>query len=511
MARPRLSLALRICAIIGLSFCALVGLAMTQAEVQLWENKRAVMIAALVVIVVLSAITLLITRRTSSALAAMSRALDQLGRGQFDIALPGLTHRDELGEMARTIAQFKQRIEGRAREAATLENEQRHAAERIKSKALQEMAVAVEREANSAVSEVARGTSHMADNAKSMTDTALLLEQNSSSVATAAEQALTNTLTVAKASSQLAASISELAARVSTSRELTRKAVATSSEAQSTIAKLSDAADKVGAVSSLINEIAGQTNLLALNATIEAARSGEAGRGFAVVAAEVKSLAEQTAKATGEIATQIAEIQESTRASVTSIGAIGEVIRNVEEVATSIADAIETQNNVTMEISRTVAETSIAAREVATQIASVSREASEAGRRSTDIRDGSADIARKVDDLRTTLVRVIRTSTTDVDRRLSSRLAINGPATLAHDGEPIQVTVRNLALGGALIEAIPVRLSLHMKVNLSINGMISDLPGSVTRMNEHTALIQFTLNDGQSRRLTDLLSSRIAA
>jgi len=487
------------------------GVYVDDLQAQLWDSKRSVMISALVIIVVLGAITLLIARRTSAALAAMSNALNQLGAGRFDIALPGLTRSDELGDMARSIEQFKRKTEDKVHNAAALEDDQRRLAERIKGEALQEMTDAVEREASSVVDEVAHGTGLMAESAKSMTDSTLSLEQNSSSVAAAAEQALANTQMVAKASAQLAASISEISASVSASRELTRKAVAASSEAQSTIAKLSDAADKVGAVTSLISEIAGQTNLLALNATIEAARAGEAGRGFAVVAAEVKTLAEQTAKATSEISQQIAEIQTSTRASVDSIGAIGEVISNVESVSTSIADAIEAQNNMTREISRTVEETSIAAREVATQIASVSREAGEAGRRSTDIRDGSIDVARKMQELRATLVGVVRTSTSDVARRLSSRLNINRPGTLKVNGQQVPVTVRNLALGGALIEAVPVTLAVNAKVSLVVDGLIAELPGSVTRANDQSALVQFALDGEQTRQLTNILSDRKAA
>ncbi|WP_257166407.1 cache domain-containing protein [Bradyrhizobium sp. SRS-191] len=487
------------------------GVYVDDLEAQMWDSKRAVFIAAMLVMLVIGSITLIIARRMSSALAAMGGALTELGHGNFDIKLPGQNRSDELGDMARSIEQFRLKTEEKARQTAMLEDEQRQVAERIKSKALQEMAEAVEQAASQAVGEVAEGTGQMAGNAKSMTDSALTLERNSSSVAAAAEQALATTQTVAKASSQLAASISQISGQVNSSRELTRKAVAASSDAQATIAKLSEAADKVGAVTSLISEIAGQTNLLALNATIEAARAGEAGRGFAVVASEVKSLAEQTAKATSEIAQQIAEIQDSTRASVTSIGAIGEVIRNVEAVSSGIADAIQAQNSVTVEISRTVEETSAAAREVASQIAEVSREASEAGRRSTDIRDGSTTVAEKVQRLRTELVRVIRTSTADVDRRLSTRLNINRPGTLQANGEQISMSVRNLSLGGALLEQIPVRLSVNTPVMLAIAGMISDLPGTVTRVGDRTALVQFTLNPEQTARLTALISDRQAA
>ncbi|GLH78448.1 chemotaxis protein [Bradyrhizobium sp. SSBR45G] len=487
------------------------GVYVDDLEAQMWESKRGVIIVAVLVMLIIGSITLIIARRMSSALAAMSGALTELGHGNFDIKLPGQDRSDELGDMARSIEQFRLKTEEKTRQTAMLEDEQRQVAERIKSRALKEMAEAVEQAASAAVGEVAEGTGHMATNAKSMTESALTLERNSSSVAAAAEQALATTQTVAKASSQLAASISQISSQVNSSRELTRKAVAASSEAQATIAKLSEAADKVGAVTSLISEIAGQTNLLALNATIEAARAGDAGRGFAVVASEVKSLAEQTAKATSEIAQQIAEIQDSTRASVTSIGAIGEVIRNVEAVSSGIADAIQAQNSVTIEISRTVEETSAAAREVATQISEVSREASEAGRRSTDIRDGSTTVAEKVQRLRTELVRVIRTSTADVDRRLSTRLNINRPGTLQANGEQISVTVRNLSLGGALLEAVPVRLAVNTSVTLEIPGMISDLPGTVTRAGDRTALMQFTLSAEQSSRLTALISDRQAA
>lgn len=487
------------------------GVYVDDLEAQVWNSKRNVVIAALSVIGVLGTITLLIARQMSGALRAMGAALTQLGLGNFNITLPGLTRSDELGEMARSIEQFRQKIEDKARQTALLEDEQRRVAEQIKSKALREMAAAVERAASNAVGDVADSTGHMANSARSMTESAVSVEQNSSNVAAAAEQALANTQTVSKASSELAASIAQISSQVTSSRELTRKAVSASGEAQSTIAKLSEAADKVGAVTNLINEIAGQTNLLALNATIEAARAGEAGRGFAVVASEVKSLAEQTAKATSEIAQQIAEIQESTSASVAAIGLIGEVIRNVETVSSGIADAIDAQNAVTTEISRTVAETSVAAREVASQIASVSREAAEAGRRSTEIRDGSADIANKMQQLQADLVRVIRTSTSDVDRRLTTRLNIDGPATLHVNGKTVPVKVRNIALGGALLEQIPHQLAVDTPVGLTVNGLTSELPGTVTRVSDHTAVVQFSLDEEQNRQLTDIISERKAA
>jgi methyl-accepting chemotaxis protein len=487
------------------------GVYIDDLQAQLWDSISKVIIAALIVVGLLGTVTLIIARTMSSALVAMTSAVTKLGEGNFGIELPGLGRGDELGDMARSIEQFKVKAAEKARNEANLEEERRQITEKAKGKALQEMAETVERETNLAVGEVANGTERMAKNAVSMTDSALLLGKNSNSVAAAAEEALANAQTVANASSQLSASISEIASQVKSSRALTLEAVTASTRAQTTIAKLSEAAGRVGAVTNLISEIASQTNLLALNATIEAARAGQAGRGFAVVAAEVKSLAEQTGKATSEIAQQITEIQEATQASVASIVGIGEVIRNVEQVSSTIAHAIDEQSSVTLEIARTVEETSLAAREVASQIVSVSNEAVETGRRASEIRDGSAEIANKVDALRATLVRVIRTSTSDVDRRSSSRINIRRPATLKLQGKSASVMVRELSLGGAIIEEAYPEVAVNTPLTLVIDGIPTELKGSLARKDDGTTLVKFDLSEEARKFVSELVSGRRAA
>jgi methyl-accepting chemotaxis protein len=487
------------------------GVYIDDLQTQLWESARNVFGAALVVILFLGTVTLLIARRMSTALVAMTTAVTKLGEGDFGVELPGLDRGDELGDMARSIEQFKVRAADKAQNESDLEEQRRKIAEAAKGEALQEMAETVERETNTAVGEVANGTGRMAANALSMSESALLLGKNSSSVAAAAEEALANAQTVAKASSQLSASIADIANQVRSSQALTLEAVTASSQAQATIAKLSEAASKVGAVTNLISEIASQTNLLALNATIEAARAGQAGRGFAVVAAEVKSLAEQTAKATNEIGQQITEIQDATRASVASIEGIGAVIRNVESVSSMIAKAIDEQNIVTVEISRTVEETALAAREVASQIITVSNEATETGRRAAEIRDGSTEIAGKVDLLRATLVRVIRTSTTDVDRRNSSRLEILRPAKLQVQGKSYRVSVRNLSLGGAMIDGLEQNVPVDTPITLGVDGIAVELTGRIARKDADGTLIKFELSEKATIVINQLLSSRNAA
>ncbi len=181
--------------------------------------------------------------------------------------------------------------------------------------------------------------------------------------------------------------------------------------AEETILHLSDAVNRIGEVSQLINSIAGQTNLLALNATIEAARAGEAGKGFAVVASEVKNLASQTAKATEEIGAQIGRIQSTTNSAVSAVRAIADSIRKVEGVSSLIGNAIEGQGTATGMIAQNVTQTSEAAQDVSARIAEVSQEAETTGEQASRVSLLSKDVASSIDELRQLLVRVVRDAT----------------------------------------------------------------------------------------------------
>ncbi|MGA3400443.1 MAG: globin-coupled sensor protein [Acetobacteraceae bacterium] len=249
------------------------------------------------------------------------------------------------------------------------------------------------------VGTVASAATELRATAQSLSSTTDQTTEQASGVAAAVEQASVNVQTVASAAEELSSSISEIARQVAQSSSIAGKAVGDARRTDAIVKTLAGGAQKIGDVVGLISSIAGQTNLLALNATIEAARAGDAGKGFAVVASEVKNLANQTAKATGDISAQIAEIQTATAEAVQAIGTIAQTIDELSRIAASIAASVEEQGAATQEIARNVHEAASGTQEVSSNIVGVSRGAQETGAAASQVLEAAGELSKRAEQM----------------------------------------------------------------------------------------------------------------
>ena len=296
------------------------------------------------------------------------------------------------------------------------------------------------------------------------------------------------------------------------SNAVTRRAVTAAQDAQGVIATLGAQARRIGNVAGLIREIASRTNLLALNATIEAARAGEAGRGFAVVAGEVKGLAGQTARATEDITRELDAMVAATGSVVDAVGRIDAAIIEVDTISAAIAVAMDQQGDATAEIARSVGKTASAAQIVATRIDEVTHEAEETRRRTVDLRDDSATLNGAMVDLKTAIIRVVRTSNSDVERRSDARVETDMPATvILQDGTAIAASLGDISTGGALISGVPPTLSGTVQVRIEGASYTARV---VLHERSGALRLQFSADPAQQARLAALvqrLTARKAA
>ena len=316
---------------------------------------------------------------------ALSVSMDELAGGNFAVVLPGLGRKDELGAVAGAVEKFKVVSEQKAREEAEARIKQDQIAAQQRKAEMVKLADSFEAAVGEIVETVSSASTELEASAGTLTSTAERAQEVTTMVAAASEEATTNVQSVASATEELSSSVNEISRQVQESARMASEAVEQARTTNDRVGELSKAAARIGDVVELINTIAGQTNLLALNATIEAARAGEAGRGFAVVASEVKALAEQTAKATGEIGQQITGIQGATQESVGAIKEISGTIERLAEIASAIAAAVEEQGAATQEISRNVQQAAQGTQQVSSNITDVQRGASETGSASAQV------------------------------------------------------------------------------------------------------------------------------
>ncbi|QOZ54592.1 methyl-accepting chemotaxis protein [Bradyrhizobium sp. CCBAU 53338] len=375
--------------------------AATRDAVRFW-----MVIAFLVTVVVLAAISFLLGRSISKALSGMVDAMTRLARGELTIAVPGVGRRDEIGQMAGAVEVFRSNMT----EAERLRAGQAEADTRRRAQRKADMKRLAD-DFEGAVGEIVETVSSAANELEASSNTLTLAAERSkglaTSVASASEETSANVQSVSSASEEMTSSISEIGRQVQESARVADVAVEQAQRTNARVGELTKAAGRIGDVVDLISTIAGQTNLLALNATIEAARAGEAGRGFAVVASEVKALAEQTAKATGEISQHIGAIQTATQDSVGAIKEIGDTIARMSEISSTIAAAVEEQGAATQEISRNIQHAAHGTSEVSANIGEVQRGAGETGAASAQVHSSAQSLSRESNRLKSEVARFL--------------------------------------------------------------------------------------------------------
>jgi methyl-accepting chemotaxis protein len=319
----------------------------------------------------------------------------ELANGNFEVMLPGLGRHDEIGEIAHAVELFKVNAVRKAQDEAEAKARQEKMLDELRKADMHKLADAFEGAVGEIIEIVSSASTELEASAGSLTAIAMRSQELATVVAAASEEAATNVQAVASASEQMTSSVNEISRQVQGSSRVAGEAVAQARHTNERVGELSQAAARIGDVVELINTIAGQTNLLALNATIEAARAGEAGRGFAVVAQEVKALAEQTAKATGEISQQITGIQDATGESVTAIRQIGATIGQMSEISATIAAAVEQQGAASHEISRNIQQAAQGTVQVSSNIDHVRRSAGETGSASSQVLSAAKSLSNE--------------------------------------------------------------------------------------------------------------------
>ncbi len=371
------------------------GIYLDDVDAVFWQTAEmfALICGAVFVVVLIGSV--LIGRSITRPLATIATLTERVASGDSAFDVPHTTRKDEVGALAKALRVFKDNAAAIARMHGEQEELKRQA-DAEKRNTMTALAGRFEASVQAVVSDLFNDAGAMQQAAKGLSQSAGNANRRAGEMASACQQASTNVQAVAAAAEQLSRSISEISQRVAQAADVADRAANDSQRTNDVVAGLAASAVKIGEVIGLINEIASQTNLLALNATIEAARAGEAGKGFAVVASEVKSLANQTAKATDEISSQIAAIQAETQQVVGNIQSIRTTIMEVNEISSSIAAAVEEQGAATQAIAASVQEAASGTTEVSQNIRNVSDATNETGRAAETVLNSSGHLAGKM-------------------------------------------------------------------------------------------------------------------
>lgn len=365
-------------------------------------------IFAAVALLIGAASVFFVNLRITSPIQRLNEVMAVIANGKLDTDIVYAERVDEIGQMAKALLIFKEN----GLRVQAIEQEQRAAEQAAAARRKQDMvklANDFEHAVGEIVDAVSSASTELEASANTLTSTAGRAQQMTTTVASASEEASANVQSVATATEELSSSVNEISRQVQESARMATEAVSQARNTMAQVSELSRASSRIGDVVELINTIAGQTNLLALNATIEAARAGDAGRGFAVVASEVKALAEQTARATGDIGQQITGIQAATQESVGAIKEISTAIERLSEISSTIAAAVEEQGAATQEIARNVQRAAVGTQQVSSNIVDVQRGATETGGASSQVLSAAQSLSSDSSKLKTQVGRFLDT------------------------------------------------------------------------------------------------------
>jgi methyl-accepting chemotaxis protein len=432
-------------------------------------------------------------------ITALTIALERLASGDLAGAIPLQDRQDEFGAMAKALRAIRDAVVAPHRSDIPDDAKDTQAA-------LNAMAEAIEAAANAALAEVNARTAAMTQTAADMSSSATRTGQSAANASESAGQALVTSQNVAEAADRLAAAIGEIGAKVGKSAAGANRAVAAGHKTRTTIEALNNQVSRIGAVADMIGEIAGRTNLLALNATIEAARAGQAGKGFAVVASEVKSLAAQTARSTEDIGRHIRDVREATSAAVAAVAKIEHTIGEIDDVASSVVSSVEKEAAAAVGIAFNVTETATAANEMNDRVAEVSSEAEQTERFAVSVRENAEALEVAIAELRRAIIRVVRTSTTEVDRRQHPRYSVDMACRISGVGPICAGRITDLSLSGAQLIDVPA-MSANGRGTILVEHVAVPIPFVVRSVDDRGALhVEFEMDRATRSALDGLLA-----
>jgi len=434
---------------------------------------------------------------------AMTEAMRRLADKDYAVEIPAQDHKDEVGDMSKTVQIFKENGIRIDRMQAEQESEHRRNARRVKTEMFA-LTNALDQQVRGSISEVQRQANVMHDAAVKMTEAVTQTEQGAGAAAGASRESSSSVDAVAAAAEEMASSIAEISRQVNGASEITRRASRDAESTNDRIQNLAQAANQIGEVVNLISDIAKQTNLLALNATIEAARAGEAGKGFAVVANEVKTLANQTAHATEDIANQIGTIQTSTREAVAAIQGIVSVIGEINEITTGVSAAVEEQTAATREISQNAQQAAQSTQDASSNIENVSHITETTGGHARDVREAAEEVRSRIQHMLDDLERIVR-SGSEEERQTHGLRTVNVAVTVdLGRGQKQSCLLQDMSFSGVAVLDRPLEAADHQSITLEAPDL-GRITAMVVACTEHNTHLRMDVADIDLRKLEDFV------